>query len=564
MRRPWSCCLRCYYAAGLAGERVVISGDFRQLQPIVQTKQRALAEIIGSDVFKAAGITDAVESGGAPPRLVMLDTQYRMQKPICDLISSMMYERRLKTQRDNTVSEGRPPAPFDQTLTVVDTSRIWPFVNRDAFGSRYNLMHALAIRNLCLHLHEQKYIRGTGDIGVATPYAAQAKLLRRILKGNNLEQKVAAGTIHRYQGDEKRLMILDIPDSLGESRVGMFMEADNPQDSGAPLINVGISRAQDHLVVFANLTYLQDQLPDRALLRDILDAMQTRGQIVDVRDVLALRPVMNDLERLQRNFQLELDAEKAGLFRHKDFEAVCMADLESAKQSVAIFSGFVTPQRVAAYGDLFRRKLSEGLTIRCVTRPPKANVAVPEDQGKEALDVLEGLGCIVDTRWDIHEKVVIIDERIVWFGSLNMLSHTARTDEMMMRLDNAAVALQVAIFMALERTSSAETGEGLCVKKENPPCPKCKRRTCYRKGRYGPYWSCEACSWKASIDRPLTTSPGSSEGGSQARESIKKVPLCPKCGAQVVIRNGPHGSFYGCSRYPNCRLTASLKSKDKK
>jgi len=163
-----------YYAAGLAGERVVISGDFRQLLPIVQTEQRVLHELIGCDVFTAAGITKAVETRETPSNLVMLDTQYRMQKPICDLISSTMYGNCLKTQRNLVDLGNGPPEPFDKILTVVDTSRIWPFLNRDAFDGRYNLMHALAIRNLCLHLHEQGFIQNAGDVGVATPYSTQA------------------------------------------------------------------------------------------------------------------------------------------------------------------------------------------------------------------------------------------------------------------------------------------------------------------------------------------------------------------------------------------------------
>ncbi|MDR2941501.1 MAG: topoisomerase DNA-binding C4 zinc finger domain-containing protein [Treponema sp.] len=30
--------------------------------------------------------------------------------------------------------------------------------------------------------------------------------------------------------------------------------------------------------------------------------------------------------------------------------------------------------------------------------------------------------------------------------------------------------------------------------------------------------------------------------------------ICPKCGGSLVIRNGPYGSFYGCSNYPSCRF----------
>ena len=31
--------------------------------------------------------------------------------------------------------------------------------------------------------------------------------------------------------------------------------------------------------------------------------------------------------------------------------------------------------------------------------------------------------------------------------------------------------------------------------------------------------------------------------------------ICPKCGGNLVLKNGKHGSFYGCSNYPKCRYT---------
>jgi len=30
--------------------------------------------------------------------------------------------------------------------------------------------------------------------------------------------------------------------------------------------------------------------------------------------------------------------------------------------------------------------------------------------------------------------------------------------------------------------------------------------------------------------------------------------ICPKCNGSLVVRNGPYGSFYGCSNYPNCKF----------
>lgn len=539
-----------FNAAGLAKEKVVISGDFRQLAPIVQTEQKVIYDTIGGDVFRACGLKK---------RVAMLKEQYRMDDAICRLISDRMYKGNLVTASARNIVPKRHPAPFDTPLTIVDTSSIWPFVNRDQFKSRYNLMNALAIRNLCRFFGscgDLVDINGNGErtnrVGVCTPYAAQSKVLRRVLEVSGLKDIVEAGTVHRYQGDEKQVMILDIPDSHGEKNAGIFLQADHLDDSGAMLFNVAVSRAKDNLIVFANLSYLDKKLPAHAILRGILSDMQDRGKVVDVLDVLAMYPITEDLRRLGRPFKLSPDAEKFGLFDQNSFDQVCMVDIEQAKKSVAIYSGFVTEQRVAAYESLFRQKRLEGVTIRCVTRPPKSNGSIPVEQGKAALNGLEQFGCVVDTRGEIHEKVVIIDDEILWYGSLNPLSHTNRTDEVMTRLEGKAICLQMSAFLALDRSVKPDEAEGVSSRAENPRCPECGARTAYRKGRFGPYWDCEECAWTESVDRPVRKK-SSASGNTDA-----PPPTCDKCGLPMKLRSGRFGDFYGCTGYPTCRNKAKV------
>jgi hypothetical protein len=545
-----------FNAAGLAKEKVVISGDFRQLAPIVQTEQKVIHETIGGDIFRACKI-----SGKTHKRVAMLKEQYRMDDQICRLISGRMYKGELVTASNRIVDARKPPSPFNTPLTIVDTSSIWPFVNRDQFKSRYNLMNALAIRNLCRffescdHLVE---INGNGEqtsrVGVCTPYAAQSKVLQRVFEGSGLKNVVEAGTVHRYQGDEKQVMIIDIPDSYGERWAGIFLQADHPDDSGAMLFNVAVSRARDNLIVFANLSYLDKKLPSHAILRDILADMQGRGTVVDVLDVLAMYPVMEDLRRLGRPFSLSMDAEKFGLFDQNNFDQVCSVDIERAKKSVAIYSGFITEQRVATYEALFRLKKSEGVSVRCVTRPPKYNGSIPPEQGKAALDGLERFGCVVDTRGEIHEKVVIIDDEILWHGSLNALSHTNRTDELMTRLEGKAICLQMSAFLALDRSVKPDAAEGVSSKAENPRCPECGARSSYRKGKFGPFWECEECDWKESFGKPIR------KNNAEAGQSDVPPPTCDKCGLPMKLRNGRYGAFYGCTGYPGCENKAKVIS----
>ncbi len=83
-----------WFVAGLARERVVVSGDFRQIPPIIQTSQQCIYDVLGKDVFAVAGL-DGRSDGDS--RIEMLETQYRMNKDICELISEPMYDGKLKT-----------------------------------------------------------------------------------------------------------------------------------------------------------------------------------------------------------------------------------------------------------------------------------------------------------------------------------------------------------------------------------------------------------------------------------------------------------------------------------
>lgn len=539
-----------YYAAGLAREKVVISGDFRQLPPIVPTGQKAIRDEIGMDVFHAAGIVSAVELNQSLPRLVLLDEQYRMDDAICRLISSFMYKGKLHTAPTVEARDAQMPPPLTGSLTIVDTSSLWPFATQTSSFSRYNLVHALVVRNLALKLQESGHVADVAALGICTPYAAQAKLIRRLLDDEGLGGGVVeAGTVHRYQGDEKTTIVLDIPESVGGGHfIGRFLQGDHPDDDGTKLFNVAISRAKEHLVVVANVTYLDDRLPGYAFLRDVLFQMQSRGQVIDAREILTLHPA--DLRGLGQAVDIDLETQRTGLFGQKDFDTVFRADIEQARSSVVIFSGFVTPERVGSYGDLFRRKILEGVKFRCVTRPPQYNGSIPVDRGREALDHLEGIGIVVDCRREIHQKIAIIDNRAVWFGSLNPLSHTARSDEVMMRAVAPGFASELARQVAIRSARRDPDGQNAAMG-ENPRCGNCGHRTYYffsrRKKRA--FFACEKddCDWLQDASNPQ-----SKYAAGQTDNLPREGPPCPKCASKTSRRQGPYGPFYSCSRYPAC------------
>ena len=141
-------------------------------------------------------------------------------------------------------------------------------------------MHAITIRNLVRQLRAN--FAENLSIGICSPYAAQSKMHFSL---NANHEDLTAGTVHRFQGDEKDIMIIDTVDSLGDTTVGYWSLHDLPSEDGCRLWNVAISRAKDYLVFVGNLTHLNNHLPKQSFLRSILHNAQRNADIIDVNDL---------------------------------------------------------------------------------------------------------------------------------------------------------------------------------------------------------------------------------------------------------------------------------------
>jgi DNA topoisomerase-1 len=89
-------------------------------------------------------------------------------------------------------------------------------------------------------------------------------------------------------------------------------------------------------------------------------------------------------------------------------------------------------------------------------------------------------------------------------------------------------------------------------------CDKCGSRMVVRNGRFGKFAACPNYPTCKST-RPLTA-PVEQQEEKEQEEETKKAPVvadfkCEKCGSDMVLRTGKFGSFYACSRYPECKFT---------
>lgn len=216
---------------------------------------------------------------------VVLTTQYRMPSTVADFISHNFYERTLvspaRDQGKISMSRSLLPQPF----TIVDTSCLPTYRRgerlhvRSGQGSGYvNLIEA----DIIAAIVTAEARRGR-DWAVAVPYAAQANLIRKLLRKTlgpapgDLEAIV--GTIDKFSGVEHDLVIVGCTRSNRSGSVGFLRDVRR--------MNVAMTRARGQFVVVGDMQTLTSarDLPVRALMSAMVAHVQRRGEIVPANEI---------------------------------------------------------------------------------------------------------------------------------------------------------------------------------------------------------------------------------------------------------------------------------------
>ena len=81
----------------------------------------------------------------------------------------------------------------------------------------------------------------------------------------------------------------------------------------------------------------------------------------------------------------------------------------------------------------------KGVGVSVITRPANVFQGRSAETVQAAIDALQSMGATVIQKEGIHQKHAVIDGRIAWYGSINLLSFGA-SQESMMRLVSGSVA----------------------------------------------------------------------------------------------------------------------------
>lgn len=149
-----------------------------------------------------------------------------------------------------------------------------------------------------------------------------------------------------------------------------------------------------------------------------------------------------------RNQQVSRGLMSSSLLSQNDFYGVFMKDLSKAKHEVIIESPFMSLKRLNYLIPIFRQLNRRGVRVIINTKPSEEQDISYKRQTEECMSVLVELGVEVLITGGHHRKLAIIDRRILYEGSLNILSQNDSC-EIMRRMDSDYFALQMIEFIGI-------------------------------------------------------------------------------------------------------------------
>ncbi|WP_327140313.1 AAA domain-containing protein [Nocardia sp. NBC_01327] len=429
-----------WLAAGLARKRVVVAGDFRQLSAVTRgsSNRNAPAEDrehsriwMDRDAFRAAGLVTTHGSVRTDdPRMIALNEQYRMRPAICAVVNRVAYEDApLSTGRSNVSSLAASPL-LELPLVLIDTSHR----TIESGGNQAHLtnpVHEAAIHEFIRGLQYDTVLparkatdpadghRPTDLLAVIVPYNNQKRTLAASLKyrfGESYDALV--DTVHRFQGSQRPLVVIDTVAGAGE-KLGNFYEGVNLDSSTCRLLNVALSRAQDQLAVVANVSFLRAKLRQGPVIR-MLDHLEQHAQRLSIDELIPIRAA-SDLAAMDQE-QLARPA----FFPADEVHRAVEWDIAKARRSIDIYCAFLNRGPVARWLRTLSEPISRGIRVVVHTRPPE-----PDSKEVALVEKLRTSGCQINYRERMHEKVMIVDDSVLWHGSLNLLANIGPTDLMM-------------------------------------------------------------------------------------------------------------------------------------
>lgn len=239
-------------------KKAVVIGDPKQLSHISAMKKGQDQNLLDrfdlfSDfphwAFSVNSLFDLAAGLVAGDSVVSLLDHHRSHADVIEFSNKQFYEGRLRvaTRYDHL----KLPASDEPGVSWIDVKGS---AQRPSTGGAVNIKEVEAVIQKLTQLVQKRRYQGT--IGVVSPFRAQVNAIRMAVEKNDslssllFEREFLVDTVHRFQGDERDVMIFSPVVAAGISSGSLVFLNNNGN-----LFNVAITRARAQLIVVGDLAF---------------------------------------------------------------------------------------------------------------------------------------------------------------------------------------------------------------------------------------------------------------------------------------------------------------------
>jgi len=133
------------------------------------------------------------------------------------------------------------------------------------------------------------------------------------------------------------------------------------------------------------------------------------------------------------------DEEIGTIFDNHSFLPVFEKDIQSAKHEIVICSPFLRKARTMQMMKILSLARINDVRVTVITRPAESYKLTDQPSMITLIQTISDSGITVIQKPNIHQKFAVMDQNIVWYGSINLLSY-GTADESIMRFENMEIA----------------------------------------------------------------------------------------------------------------------------
>lgn len=430
-----------FLAAERATQRVILVGDFLQLPPIVRSDTEVSNERLATDTYRLAGVVRDNKLVKKVKVLLKLETQRRMVPKIANIARDLFYKPcGNKLIDDDSVKTRHPLAWLDflpkEPVVIVDTADLHCWSGKQPGSlSRFNVGSATVSVRLAAEAAARfnyKPEKTHPPIGIVTPFAAQRRLLSKLIEEMGLNDWVMAGTVHTFQGHEADLIIFDsvLDEPYYTARLCWPAHSEKVMRD----LNVACTRAKNKFIFVGSSEWLNKCAKPSSGLGKLWEYLK-KGELISVNEVLGTFKPGGQMTSLfdgivgwkdpksDHGFTM-LQLDETSFFDH-----FCQ-DINKAEKSIFALAPYFGQYRWPRIQPLFAAALGRGVAVTIVTPPISEVKNTSKSYVDAAIKNLRELGAVVVSATGLHGKDVIIDEKILYTGSLNWSSQRESVEVM--------------------------------------------------------------------------------------------------------------------------------------